>query len=332
MILPALAFLAVSIVFFGVGMLLVRGGGAHRGDVLVGGGVRPMIFGILTPALAVLLPLGSRSRKRLSQELCQAGYYHRNAIDEYLALRNVLVIGWVILVGALIVIVSEPEAGLDLRLLIVGMLGLIALYSLPRLTLSGRARARVRRMEYALPDALDMISMCMTGGLGFQQSLSRVGTELANIHPDLACELRIVSRQADSGSLSLALKRFAERVDTPEIQSLASVVGQTERHGNAVASVFHDFATDVRKQRRQTAEEKGNRTSVLMLLPLVFCLAPPIYLLLLTPAVIEMRNFVMQENGPGGILSPAEATETLASPSQPLANLELAPRFEGDAP
>lgn len=314
MILPALAFLAVSIMFFCVAMLLVRGGGAHHGDVLVAGKARPMIFGLLTPALAVLLPLGARSRNRLNRELCQGGYYHRNAIDEYLALRNVLVLGWVILIGTLVVIVSEPGAGLDFRLLIVGLLGVIVLYSIPRLTLSGRAKARVRRMEYALPDALDMISMCMTGGLGFQQSLSRVGTELANTHPDLACELRIVSRQADSGSLSTALKRFAERVDTPEVQSLASVVGQTERHGNAVASVFHDFATDVRTQRRQTAEEKGNRTSVHMLLPLVLCLAPPIYLLLLTPAVIELRNFVMQENGPGGILSPAEATETLQSP------------------
>ncbi|MHB8903365.1 MAG: type II secretion system F family protein, partial [Thermoguttaceae bacterium] len=314
MIQPALAFLAVSIVFFGIGMLMIRGGGKSRGDVLVGGEVRPVIFGVLTPALAMLLPLGVKTRKHLSQELCQAGYYHRNATEEYLSLRNVLVIGWLILIGTLLVIVSRPGEGLDLRLLMVGVLGMIILYSLPRLYLSSRAKARVRRMEYALPDALDMISMCMTGGLGFQQALTRVGSELAGIHPDLACELRIVSRQADSISLSMALKRFAERINTTEIQSLASVVGQTERHGNAVASVFHEFASEVRRQRRQSAEEKGNRTSVQMLLPLIFCLAPPIYVLLLTPAVIELRGFVMQENVPGGILSPMEATQTLQSP------------------
>jgi len=314
MILPALAFLAVSVLFFGVGMLLMRAGSGPSGDILAGGQMRPMLFGVLTPALAGVLPLGAKTRQRLEQELCQAGYYHRNAPDGYLALRNVLVVGWVTLIGTVIVIASKPGQGLDLRLLILSFLGVIVLYAVPRMVLSGRAKARVRRIEYALPDALDMISMCMAGGLGLQQSLARIGNELTATHPDLACELRIVSRQADSGSLSNALGRFSQRIDTSEVQSLASVVGQTERHGNAVASVFHDFASDVRRQRRQVAEEKGNRTSVHMLLPLILCLAPPIYLLLLTPAVIELRQFVMQENTPGGVLSPEQATESLQNP------------------
>ncbi len=332
MILPLSVFLAVSVLFFGIGMLMIRGGGARRGDVFAGGQMRPMLFGGLTPALAILLPLGTRTHKRLARELCQAGYYHRNAPDEFLAMRNVLVIGWVFLVSTLIVIAAEPGAAIDLRLVIAGLLGVIVLYAFPRMVLSGRAKARVRQIEYALPDALDMVSMCVAGGLGLQQSFGRVGNELTTIHPDLACELRIVSRQADSGTMSGALKRFSERIDTAEVQSLASIVGQTERHGHAVASVFNDFANEVRKQRRQTAEEKGNRTSVMMLLPLIFCLAPPIYLLLLTPAVIELRQFVMEENGPGGVLSPAEATETLETPARPLADSRLAPRFDRSNP
>lgn len=317
MMLPVLVFLAVSLLFFGVGMLMVRTGKLDEAGVFAAGQRRPMIFGPLTPAFAALLPVGPKTRKRLALELCQAGYYHHQASTEYLALRNVVVTGWVILITTLIVVASQPGQPLDLRMLIVGLVGMISLYAIPRIVLGARAKARVARIEAALPDGLDMIGMCMTGGLSFGQALSRVGGELSGTHPDLACELRIVSRQADSGTLGKAMRGFAQRVNTPEVQSLSSLIGQTERQGGAVASAFQDFAMDVRRQRRQLAEEKGNRTSIHMLFPLVLCLAPPVYLLLLTPAAIELRNFVIEENGPGGILSPADATETLQNPAGP---------------
>ncbi len=313
MLIPLYVFLGVSLLFFAVAMLLVRAGSSGEGEVFAAGQKRPMAFGPLTPALSALLPVGKKTRKRLSLELCQAGYYHRHAVTEYLALRNTLVVGWVLLVGTVLVVGSEPGGPLDLQVIGAGVLGLILLYAIPRLTLGSRAKARIRRIEYSLPDALDMLSMCMTGGLTFSQSLARVGSELARSYPDLACELRIVGRQADSGTLSRAIKGFSERVDTPEVQSLASVIGQTERHGGAVAPAFHQFARDVRRQRRQLAEERGNRTSIHMLFPLVLCLAPPVYLLLLAPAAIELRGFVTQENRPGGLLSPTVSLQDAAA-------------------
>lgn len=319
MLIPLYVFLGVSLLFFGVAMLMSRTSRSGEGEVFAAGQKRAMIFGALTPALAGLLPIGAKTRKRLSTELCQAGYYHRDAATEYLALRNTLVLGWVFLVGTLLVVGSAPGEPLDVYLVGAGAIGMILLYGLPRLVVGAWARGRVRRIEYSLPDALDMISMCMTGGLTFPQSLSRVSTELATSYPDLACELRIVSRQAESGTLNRAVKGFAERVDTPEVQSLASVIGQTEHHGGAVATAFHQFAGDVRRQRRQLAEEKGNRTSIHMLFPLVLCLAPPIYLLLLAPAAIELRGFVVEENRPGGLLAPAASLEdATAMPAGPI--------------
>lgn len=319
MMIPLYVFLGVSLLFFGLAMLMSRTSRSGEGEVFAAGRKRAMIFGALTPALAGLMPVGAKTRKRLSTELCQAGYYHRDAATEYLALRNVLVIGWVLLVGTLIVVGSPPGEPLDLRLIAAGVLGMILLYGVPRIVLGSWAKSRVQRIEYSLPDALDMISMCMTGGLTFPQSLSRVGSELARSYPDLACELRIVSRQADSSTLGRAIKGFAQRVDTAEVQSLASVISQTEHHGGAVAAAFHQFAGDVRRQRRQLAEEKGNRTSIHMLFPLVLCLAPPVYLLLLAPAAIELRGFVMDENRPGGLLSPAASLqEASAMPDMPI--------------
>lgn len=330
MMIPVYVFLAVSLLFFGVGMLMARTGKSDQAKVFAAGQRRPMIFGPLTPALGAMLPVGEKTRKRLALELCQAGYYHHRAATEYLALRNVLVIGWVVLIATLIVVSARPGEPLDLRLVIAGLVGMIVLYAVPRLVLGSRAKARVNRIEAALPDGLDMISMCMTGGLSFGQALSRVGGELSGTYPDLACELRIVSHQADSGTLGKAMRGFAERVDTPEVQTLSSLIGQTERQGGAVAAAFQDFAMDVRKQRRQLAEEKGNRTSIHMLFPLIFCLAPPVYLLLLTPAAMELRNFVVKENAPGGILSPADATQTLRNPLRaPIQPRETANEFLG---
>ena len=306
---PLLVFFGVSLVCFGGGVLLM---GTGRGDdeaIFAGGRKRTLIFGRLTHAWAGVLPIAVKKRDRLALELCQAGYYHRDAITEYLALRNGLVVGWVLLTGTWLVASGQPGVPADPRLMVTGLLGTILLYAVPRLILGGWAKSRVQRIEYSLPEALDVISMCMSGGLNFPQALSRVGGELARSHPELACELRIVSRQAESGTLRRAIQGFARRVDTAEVRSLATVIGQTDRHGGAVAAAFHRFALDVRRQRRQLAEEKGNRTSIHLLFPLVLCLAPPVYLLLLAPAAIELRGFLLEENRPGGVLSPAAAMQ-----------------------
>jgi len=132
-------------------------------------------------------------------------------------------------------------------------------------------------------------------------------------HPDLAVELGIVGHHMQMGPLDGAIRQFAKRNDTPDVQSLAAMIRQTETQGGSVATAFEEFADNVRLARRQRAEEKGNKMAIKMLFPLVFCLAPPVYLMLLTPAVIELSEFVNRENGVGGALSasPESVAEAL---------------------
>jgi len=303
------AFLVITVLCYGLGWVVIRGRRNRDGDVFAGGRRRPLIFGPLTVALAGVIPCGAIGRANLTKELRQAGYYHRFALEEFAAMRNAIVVGWVFLIGVLIVVGTQPGDPMIGMLAVVGVLGGLMLYGLPRLILRNRAGARVQRIQYSLPDALDMITMCMTGGLPLHGALGRVSKELSTTHPDLACELRILGRQMEAGSLDGALRQFADRIDTADAQSLALLVSQTERQGGSVSAAFHEFADEVRRGRRQRAEEQGNKTTVKMLLPLVFCLAPPIYMLLLTPAIIELRSFVLQENETGGVLSPAAMTE-----------------------
>ncbi len=304
MLLPTAAFLVVAGLFFLLGLLFIRTGRNGEGEVLAGGKARPLMFGPLTAPLAGVLPVSAGSKANISRDLRRAGFYHRLAYQEFMALRNVLVVGWVVLVGAAIVAAPQPApkwmpAGIACAVVVAGLL-----YAMPVLLLHAQAKARLQRIQYGLPDALDMITMCMEGGLPLPQVLQRVGRDLATTHPDLACELKIIGRQMEAGSLDGALRQFAARIDIPDVQSLAALVGQTEQQGGSVAGALVEFADGVRRAQRQRAEEHGNKTSVKLLFPLVLCLAPPVYVLLLTPAIIEMREFVLKENRPGGILSP----------------------------
>ncbi len=303
MLVPIGVFLLTTIVFFAVGVLFVRVG--KSGEREASGGIRRrgLIFGWLTQGLAGVLPSRRAHRERLARFLRHSGHYHRLAVAEFLALRNVLVVGWLILAAATLVVIAEPAEPVPLWLWVATAIGTILLFALPRLILESLAEGRLRRIEASLPDALDMITMCTSGGLPVQRALARVSDELAGTHPDLAFELRVLGRQTEAGSLETAVRQLSRRIDTPDVQSLAAMIAQTERQGTSVAAAFHEFADTVRQTRRQRADEVGNKTAVKMLFPLVFCLAPPVYIMLLTPAVVELGQFVQRENQPGGALS-----------------------------
>ena len=263
---------------------------------------RPLAFGPLTVPLAHMFSVSQSSRAKLAKELRQAGRYAPHALEQFLAVRNVMVAGWIVLVTFAVLGASRSD-GAPLALFVGGTAGLAVLFAVPRLLLQSKASRRVRNIQTQLPDALDMMSMCLTGGLPLHQAIKRVSAELESSHPELAEELAIVQHQAETHTLSNALEQFAERIDADELRSLSALVTQTERLGTNVATALSDYAEGIRRAFRQRAEEQGNKTSVKMLLPVSLCLAPPVYILLLAPALLELREFVSRETRPGGALS-----------------------------
>lgn len=292
------AFTAIALGIFLLGQLLT-GRGRNRTDNILN---PPLIFGPLTHPLSVIVP-ALESKQAVKQDLRRAGYYKRFATEEFLALRNVLVVGWVLLVATVLLVFDEPGKDLTMPILIVGGVVLIICYSLPRLILKSQATSRLQRIQFSLPDAVDMITMAMTGGLPLQHALAHVTKEIDKTYPDLACELAILSRQTETGSLDQGLEQFAARIDIPDVQSLAALVSQTERLGSNVLMALTDYSDGVRRQQRQRAEEMGNTSTIKLLFPIVLCLAPAVYVLLLGPAVVELRKFVVEQNEPGGAFS-----------------------------
>lgn len=259
----------------------------------VGGGYVPTdpVFGDLTEPLAAQLPMLGSSADSLTHDLRRAGYYKATARTEFSALRNVMTIGVLLFVGLVAVMVGPERSDVLFQILVWGSAAAAVAYVLPWLFLKRQVRARTSRIQRALPDAFDMLTMCLSGGLNVNDSLGQVSRELYVAHPDLAVEFEIVRRHAEMASLGGAFQQFAKRIDVPETSALMALVQQTERLGSNIVQAVRDFADDIRTRQRQTADERASKAGIKLLFPLVLCLAPASLIILWGPALLELRNF-----------------------------------------
>jgi tight adherence protein C len=142
-----------------------------------------------------------------------------------------------------------------------------------------------------LPDALDVLNICLEGGMSLSGSVSRVAQELASAHPALALELAIVDRETRMGrSVADSIRSFADRFDLSELRSLASVIAQAERYGASVAQALEVYAETMRVKRSQAAEERAQKAVIKVIFPTLFCIFPALFVVVLGPAAISIYN------------------------------------------
>jgi tight adherence protein C len=178
------------------------------------------------------------------------------------------------------------------------VLGALALgYLLPELWLVWRVHARQHRLRLSLPDALDLLVICVEAGLGLDQSLMRVAEELRITHPELSDEIALVNLEMRVGKTRLdALRELARRTGLEDIKALVAMLVQTERFGTSVAQSLRVHSDDLRIKRRQRAEEMSAKTTVKMVPPLVFFIFPALMVVILGPAIIAIMRqlFILQ--------------------------------------
>jgi tight adherence protein C len=208
----------------------------------------------------------------------------------------------VVIVSGIIAAMIGPEhPSLVLGTVAAGLVIVALAWAVPRVYLAFKGHWRIQRIRATLPDALDMMTMCMTGGLPMQEALVHVSRELYFAHPELALEFLIVKQHADMSSLETAFARFADRVDGPEIVALASLITQNQRLGANVAAAIYDFSDSLRLQRRQSADELAGRASVKILLPIALCLLPSVLMVMWGPGVIELMQFFRSFDSPDSL-------------------------------
>ncbi len=252
------------------------------------------VAGRATPALAEMLPDSPESRKQWKRDLRTAGFLSPRAWQNFAAVRYLLVAGSMLLLGLALVLVPRQ---LELPVLIALVVVPLLCWAVPALYVRSRIADRRNRIEAGMPDFVDMLNMCVSQGLTLTSSFRRISRQLAEPYPELATEIGIVLEQAEIGSLRQALENFADRVDSPAVNSLTTLLIQTDRMGTSVSDALREYSDGVRESQRQRADERANRASFRLLFPTVLCLMPAVYLILLGPAVNELNRFF---NAPDG--------------------------------
>ncbi|WP_263365936.1 type II secretion system F family protein [Edaphobacter bradus] len=171
--------------------------------------------------------------------------------------------------------------------LVCGVVG----YFLPDLWLSSAITRHREAVRLAMPDALDLLIICMEAGLGIDQALIRVGTELSLNHPQLSDEFRIINLEQRAGTPRIeAWRHMAERTKLEVVASFVSMLVQTDRFGTPISKSLGTFSESLRTERRQKAEELAAKTTIKMVFPLVLFIFPSMFIVLLAPAIISIKH------------------------------------------
>lgn len=239
-------------------------------------------------------------RTEVDRELRQAGWYRPGARRDFFALRNALVIFVMITAGGAAVAFGPTRPELVQRSVLIGLIGMALGWSLPRLYLRRRASLRISRLRRSLPDALDLTTMCLSGGLSLPDSLEHVARDIFQTHPDLAVELMIVHDQTQMRSSETAFAEFAKRTELPEIQTLSGLISHGQRLGTDVSGAIREYADSMRFRRRQSADERSNKAGVKMLFPLTMCLLPSVFIILWGPSILMLMQELSRWAAPAG--------------------------------
>ena len=161
-------------------------------------------------------------------------------------------------------------------------------YMAPGLVLARLIFLQKRRIEEGLPDALDLMIVCVEAGSALDQAIMKTSEELMISHPALALELQMINTEIRAGKTRMeAFKNFASRTKVDDVRALVAMLVQTDRFGTSVAQALRTHAATSRTKRRQRAEEKAAKIGVKLVFPLVFFLFPAFYVVTLGPAVIQ---------------------------------------------
>lgn len=225
-------------------------------------------------------------RQNTELRLEMAGRPYRLDATTFLALRFVIpavFLGFFLFLFS----ISPAPPPLGRRLLILSMSG-IAGFMFPELWLRSQINRRQHDIRKAMPDALDLLTICVEAGLGFEAAMSKVAEKWQTA---LGYEFLRVIREVQLGvSRRDALRNMAQRVGIPEMSSFVSAIIQSETMGASLAKVLRIQAEQMRIRRRQRAEEEANKAPIKMTIPMVLLIFPSIFIVLLTPAAIQIMK------------------------------------------
>jgi tight adherence protein C len=223
--------------------------------------------------------LGSREDSEVAERLASAGYRRPSHADAFYVMRLTLPVVFGVAAAFLL------KENRFFYILVGAAVGFMA----PDLWLTYMVSQRRDRIRLSLPDALDLLVICMEAGLGLDQALVRVGQEMRITHMDLSDEFLLINLEQRAGKPRLeAWRKMGTRTGVESVRQFVHMLVQTERFGTPISKSLGAYADALRTRRRQQAEEMAAKTTIKMIPPLVFFIFPSLFIVLLGPAILTI--------------------------------------------
>lgn len=241
----------------------------------------------LLARFASFIPSTQHASETLRARLAKGGIYNPSASSTFLGVQTMLAVA-PLAAGAF------GNVALHWPLKLAGGISIIAAvvgWLIPSLWLDAVVKSRHILLRRSLPDFLDLMIVCLQGGLSVQETIRRVSDELRLAHPVLAGELSIVQRDVELGAtVDQALRRFAVRSDYDGVRTLSSFVRESQKFGTHLTEALRLHADMLRLQREEAAEEKAQKAAVAILLPTLLLIFPAVFVVLVGPALIQIQE------------------------------------------
>ncbi|MBX3443899.1 MAG: type II secretion system F family protein [Planctomyces sp.] len=254
------------------------------------GGVTNVIQAAAPALSKALQPKSELEQNELKVRLANAGFNSPNAATLFLALKTTSLMVGLVLGGGWGVIQNGLDLNAASALFMGGGLG----FYLPEIVVRIMKMGRQGRIFLSMPDALDLLVVCVEAGLGLDAAMRRVCEELGDSAPDICGELAMCNMQLQMGRPRReVLHDLGVRTGVDDVKALATILIQADRFGSSIAQALRVQSDSMRTKRSQLAEEKAAQTAVKMIFPLVLFIFPGIFVVLVGPAAILMiRNLL----------------------------------------
>jgi tight adherence protein C len=253
---------------------------SNRKDQRTVGGKELLQDGILRIGRDLRARLGLAENLKLKKRLLQAGMRDKSTLDTFYAVQ----MGLPLLFAFAGSFIRDNTAFWVVALAIVG-------YMSPDFWLTRKTAQRRHKIRRSIPDCLDLLVICVDAGLGLDQALLRVGSELALSHPEINEELTQINLEQRAGKPRLeAWQGVADRTQIEEFKSFVSMLMQTDKFGTPILKALSQFSDEIRQKRRQHAEEAAAKTKIKIIFPLVLFIFPCVFIVLLAPALLSIAS------------------------------------------
>ena len=248
---------------------------------------------VTQPLTKLSIPEEGWEKSALRTRFMNAGWRNPVAPTLFFASKTALALLGPAIIGVLVALSIITLAGSKLLLLL--LLTATVGYYLPNMILNRIAGRRKREIFESLPDALDLLTVCVEAGLSLERAFVKVAGEIHIKSVILAQELQIVLMEMRAGfSKEKALRNFALRSGVDDVDTLVAMLIQSERFGTSVGDSLRVYSENLRNKRRVLAEECAAKIGLKLLFPLIFCIFPTLLMVLMGPAVIQLTRTLAQ--------------------------------------